>query len=63
MTLYEHTIFLSIVNSAISMDEYHEIADDTMESLFERLEDVLDANHSFGYDVDYSVSLKACKVC
>lgn len=38
------------------MDRYHLLADATMTSLLERLEDLLDRTGNEGFDVDYHVS-------
>lgn len=38
------------------MDEYHTIADKTMEDLLETLEELLDAEADTGFEVDYHVS-------
>ena len=40
------------------MDEYHTIADKTMEDLLETLEELLDAEADTGFEVDYHVSPK-----
>jgi len=39
------------------MDEYHAIADKTMENLLETLEELLDAEADTGFEVDYHVRL------
>ncbi|KIM48431.1 hypothetical protein M413DRAFT_440163 [Hebeloma cylindrosporum] len=41
--------------SHLSMDEYHTIADKTMEGLLETLEELLDAEADTGFEVDYHV--------
>src|SRR5690349_5897353 len=38
------------------METYQKISDETMEALFERLEEALDSNHNPGFEVEYSVS-------
>jgi hypothetical protein len=41
--------------SSVSTENYHKFSDETMEALFERLEEALDVDHQLGYEVDYSV--------
>ena len=45
-----------IPNSDLSMEDYHEYADVTMERLLDSLEELLDDIGDPEYEVDYSVS-------
>jgi len=51
-----------VKESHLSMDEYHAIADKTMEDLLETLEELLDAEADTGFEVDYHSGVLTLKL-
>lgn len=49
--------FLRFYSASLKPEEYHRVADETMDRLTSELEDLLEGNDVEGSDVEYSVSL------
>ncbi|KJA25954.1 hypothetical protein HYPSUDRAFT_133459, partial [Hypholoma sublateritium FD-334 SS-4] len=48
--------------SHLTMEEYHYLADETMDDLVEALEELLDAESDAGYEVDYHSGVLTLKL-
>jgi hypothetical protein len=51
---------LSHGDSELSVERYHALSDATMDSLWESLEELLDAEGNPNYEVEYNVRCESC---
>ena len=49
-------------HSELSVGDYHSLADDTMDTLLDQLEVLVDSLDNPKYEVEYSVSAECCTV-